>query len=161
MVEEERRLLAKREAREHEAARSEFDKLNGLELRFYRRVGEHGLLYGSVTALDVAEALKALGYEIERRRIGLKDHIKEVGEYDVNIKLHRDVTPTIKVIVRKEGAEEEQPAREATTEAAAAETAPEAAPAESEARIEATAEESQPEGSGEEEASSEAEAAQE
>jgi large subunit ribosomal protein L9 len=148
MVEEERRILAKREEREHEAARSEFDKLNGLELRFYRRVGEHGLLYGSVTALDVAEALKALGYDIERRRIGLRDHIKEVGEYDVVIKLHRDVIPTVKVKVLKEG-EEERPAGEATTEAAAAETAPEAASAEAEAPPEVTSEESAAQAEGE------------
>lgn len=139
MVDEERRILVKREEREHEAAKSEFDKLDGLELRFYRRVGEHGLLYGSVTALDVAEALKALGYDVERRRIGLKDHIKEIGEYDVIIKLHRDVTPTIKVKVRKEGAEE-QPEGEATTETAATEAAPEAASMETEAAPEATAE---------------------
>jgi large subunit ribosomal protein L9 len=120
MIEEERRILAKRENREHAAAQSEFDKLNGLELRFYRRVGEHGLLYGSVTALDVTEALKALGYDIERRKISLRDHIKEIGNYDVTIKLHRDVTPTVKVRVLKEG-EEETPAT-----AAAAEPAPEA-----------------------------------
>jgi large subunit ribosomal protein L9 len=118
MIEEQRRILTKREERERTAAQSEFDKLNGLELRFYRRVGDHGLLYGSVTALDVAEALKGLGYEVERRKISLKDHIKEVGDFDVTIKLHRDVAPTIKVRVLKEG----EP--EAAAEAAVTETAP-------------------------------------
>jgi large subunit ribosomal protein L9 len=117
MIEEERRLLAKREERERASAQTEHDKLDGLELRFYRRVGEHGLLYGSVTALDVAEALKALGYDVERRKIGLKDHIKEVGEYDVKIKLHREVAPSIKVRVLKEG-EVEAPAEAAATESA-------------------------------------------
>jgi len=126
MIEEERRILAKREDRERASAQSEHDKLNGLEIVFSRRVGDHGLLYGSVTALDIAEALKAQGYEIERRRIGLKDHIKEVGDYDVVIKLHRDVAPTIKVKVRKEG-EEDQPA----SEASAAEPALEATSSES------------------------------
>lgn len=116
MIEEQQRVLAKRETREKTSAQGEASTLDGLELRFERRVGEHGILYGSVTALDVAEALKGKGYSVERRRIGLRDHIKEVGEYDVLIKLHRDVAPTIKVKVVKEGGEE----------VAAAETAPEA-----------------------------------
>ena len=117
MIEEQQRVLAKRENREKASAQGEASKLDGLELRFERRVGEHGILYGSVTALDVLEALKEKGYTVERRRIGLKEHIKEVGEVDVVIKLHRDVTPTIKVKVVKEGGGEEP---------AAVETAPEA-----------------------------------
>jgi len=106
MLDEQRRLLAKREQREHLSAQSESEKLQGIELRFERRVGEHGILFGSVTALDIAEALKERGLTVERRRIGLREHIKEVGDYDVTIKLHRDVNPSIKVFVRKEGAEE-------------------------------------------------------
>ena len=116
MIEEQRRVLAKREQREKASAQGEAQKLDGLELRFERRVGEHGILYGSVTALDIAEELKRLGYSVERRRIGLRDHIKEVGDFDVTIKLHREVAPVIKVKVRKEGETEEQ--------AAAAEAAP-------------------------------------
>ncbi|HWO00248.1 MAG TPA: 50S ribosomal protein L9 [Blastocatellia bacterium] len=115
LIEEQQRVLAKRENREKASAQGEASNLEGLELVFERRVGEHGILFGSVTALDVAEALKEKGYTVERRRIGLRDHIKEVGEYDVVIKLHRDVTPTVKVKVFKEGG-----AREAS------ETAPEA-----------------------------------
>ncbi|MFY9607950.1 MAG: 50S ribosomal protein L9 [Blastocatellia bacterium] len=107
MIEEQQRVLAKRETREKTSAQGEASKLDGVELRFERRVGEHGILYGSVTALDIAEVLKEKGYIIERRRIGLRDHIKEVGEYDIVIKLHRDVTPTIKVKVVKEGGAEE------------------------------------------------------
>lgn len=103
MIDEQRRLLAKREQRERVSAQTESEKLQGLELRFDRRVGEHGILFGSVTALDIAEALKERGVAVERRRIGLREHIKEVGDYDVTIKLHRDVSPSIKVLVRKEG----------------------------------------------------------
>ena len=66
MIEEQQRVLAKREQREKVTAQGEAQKLDGLELRFDRRVGEHGLLYGSVTALDVAEELKRLGYNVER-----------------------------------------------------------------------------------------------
>ncbi|MEK6302204.1 MAG: 50S ribosomal protein L9 [Acidobacteriota bacterium] len=121
MIEEQQRVLGKRENREKASAQGEASKLDGVELRFERRVGEHGILYGSVTAMDVAEALKEKGYTVERRRIGLRDHIKEVGDYDVVIKLHRDVAPTIKVKVVKEGGEEKAP-----EEAAALETAREA-----------------------------------
>src|SRR5437870_12692866 len=109
MIEEQRRVLAKREQREKTSAQGEAQKLDGLELRFERRVGEHGVLYGSVTALDIADALKERGLRVERRKISLREHIKEVGEYDVTIKLHRDVNPTIKVVVRKEGEEEVAP----------------------------------------------------
>jgi len=126
MIDEQRRLLAKREQSERISAQSEADKLQGLELRFDRRVGEHGILFGSVTALDIAEALKDRGITVERRRIGLREHIKEVGDYDVAIKLHREVSPTVKVIVRKEGAEEAKPAETTPEEAQAAEVAPEA-----------------------------------
>lgn len=128
MIEEQQRVLAKREQREKQSAQGEATKLDGLELRFERRVGEHGILYGSVTALDVAEELKKRGYDIERRRIGLRDHIKEVGDYDVTIKLHRDVTPTIKIRVRKEGETEEQAAAAATEAAAPTEATTETAP---------------------------------
>lgn len=124
MIDEQRRVLAKREDRERAAAHGEAEKLDGLELRFDRRVGEHGVLYGSVTALDIAEALKERGYTVDRRRIGLRDHIKEVGDYDVTVKLHRDINPTIKVKVRKEGAvEEPAPAEESAPADAATEPA--------------------------------------
>jgi large subunit ribosomal protein L9 len=148
MIDEQRRVLAKREDRERASAHGEAEKLDGIELRFDRRVGEHGILYGSVTALDIAEALKGRGYAVDRRRIGLRDHIKEVGDYDVAIKLHRDINPTIKVKVRKEGAPED----DAPAEAVPAEAATEAAPgADSTAATETT-------GAAEVEASSEVEA---
>jgi large subunit ribosomal protein L9 len=130
MLDEQRRLLAKREQREHLSAQSESEKLQGIELRFDRRVGEHGILFGSVTALDIAEALKERGLTVERRRIGLREHIKEVGDYDITIKLHRDVNPSIKVFVRKEGAEEVKAAEAAP---AADSTAPEPVDAETSA----------------------------
>lgn len=129
MLDEQRRLLAKREQREHLSAQSESEKLQGIELRFERRVGEHGILFGSVTALDIAEALKERGLPVERRRIALREHIKEVGDYDVTIKLHRDVTPSIKVLVRKEGAPAENVKAEDELKAEEAVKAEEAAPA--------------------------------
>jgi len=157
MIEEQRRVLAKHEERERVSAQSESEKLGGLELRFDRRVGEHGILYGSVTALDIVEELKKLGYTVERRKISLRDHIKEVGDYDVTIKLHRDVTPTIKVKVRKEGAEEEAVAAQADS----AEPAAEASSSAAEPPAETTADESDQEPGVAFAAADEAESAQE
>jgi large subunit ribosomal protein L9 len=135
MIEEQRRVLAKREERERKSAQGVSENLHGLELRFDRKVGEHGILFGSVTALDIVEALKEKGHDVERRKVMLKEPIKEVGDYDVMIKLHRDVTPTVKVLVRKEGAvEEPAPAAEAAPAATAeAPEEPAAAPETSEA----------------------------
>src|SRR5262249_43347790 len=120
MIDEQRRVLAKREERERVSAQSEAEKLNGLELRFERRVGEHGQLYGSVTAIDIEKALKERGITIEPRRISLRDHIKEGGDFDVPVKLHRDVTPVMKVVVRGEGVPETAPVVEAAAQEAEA-----------------------------------------
>jgi large subunit ribosomal protein L9 len=141
MLDEQRRLLGKREQRERVSAQTEAEKLQGLELRFDRRVGEHGILFGSVTALDIAEALAERGLKVERRRIALREHIKEVGEYDITIKLHRDVSPTIKVLVRKEGAAEAKTAEEApAADSTPAEAAAPAEEAAAEPTVEATSE---------------------
>lgn len=124
MIDDHRRTLAKREEKEKRAAQTDAEKLQGLELRFLRRVGESGVFYGSVTSFDVVEALKERGLEVERRRVGLHEHIKQVGDYDIPIKLHRDVTVTIKVEVRGEGEPEAAPETAPET----AQTAPEAVP---------------------------------
>jgi large subunit ribosomal protein L9 len=149
MLDEQRRLLAKREQREHLSAKSESEKLQGIELRFDRRVGEHGILFGSVTALDIAEALKERGIPVERRRIALREHIKEVGDYDITIKLHRDVTPSIKVLVRKEGAPDAT-AEEETTTAEAAPAADSTTPEPTDSETPEAADSETPEAAGEE-----------
>jgi large subunit ribosomal protein L9 len=101
-IEMQRRALLKREASERASAAGQAELLKDVMLEFARKVGEHGILYGSVTSMDVAESLAAKGYEIDRRRIQLKDPIKETGEYEVPIKLHREVTTNIKVVVKSE-----------------------------------------------------------
>ena len=101
-IEQQRRSLLKKEAADREQAVAQAGLLQEVTLEFARKVGEHGLLYGSVTSMDVAEGLAARGYEIERRRIQLRDPIKEVGDYEVPVKLHREVTANIKVVVKKE-----------------------------------------------------------
>jgi len=74
-------------------------------LRFIapRKVGEHDVLYGSVTSGDVAEFLKNKGVEIDKRKVLLDEPVKKLGEHDVRIKLHPEVTATLKLLVSKEG----------------------------------------------------------
>jgi large subunit ribosomal protein L9 len=102
-IEQERKALMKKEAAERATADMQAEQLRSLRLSFERKVGEHGLLYGSVTSMDIAEALRELGYEIDRRRISLREAIKETGDYTVPVRLHREVTVEIPVIVTGEG----------------------------------------------------------
>ena len=75
----------------------------GVEVQIARKVGETEALYGSVTSADIVEALKARGFDIDRRKLQLAEPIKKVGEFDVPVKLHREVTTTVKVKVVPEG----------------------------------------------------------
>lgn len=101
-IEMQRRALLKKEATERTAAEGQAAMLQELTLTFPRKVGEHGVLYGSVTSMDIADAIKAKGFDLDRRRIQLKDPIKEVGEVEVPVKLHREVTATVRVVVVEE-----------------------------------------------------------
>ncbi len=76
--------------------------MKDISLTFQRRAGEGGTLFGSVTSMDIADALKAEGYEIDRRKIVLKDAIKETGDFTVNVKLHREITLAVPVKVTAE-----------------------------------------------------------
>ena len=102
-IEAERAALMKKEAREKGTAEQQAAQMGALRLEFTRKVGEHGILYGSVTSMDVAEALRERGYEIDRRRIQLREAIKETGEFTVNVKLHREVIVEVPVVVSPEG----------------------------------------------------------
>ncbi len=101
-IELQRKSLLKKEAVERDTATQQVDLLKDVTLEFARKVGEHGILYGSVTSMDIAEAFAAKGFEVDRRRVLLKDPIKEPGEFDVPVKLHREVTTNIKVVVKSE-----------------------------------------------------------
>jgi large subunit ribosomal protein L9 len=101
-IELQRKTLLKKAAAEHETASQQAALLKDVTLEFSRKVGEHGILYGSVTSMDIAEAFAAKGYEVDRRRIQLKDPIKEPGEFEVPVKLHREVTTNVKVVVKNE-----------------------------------------------------------
>ncbi len=105
-IEQERASLLKKAAIEKATAEAQKEQMESISLTFERKVGEHGHLFGSVTSMDIADALKAKGYEIDRRKIVLKDAIKDTGEYTVNVKLHREVTLAVPVAVVAEGGEE-------------------------------------------------------
>ena len=97
--EEERRQIEQSAAREREAARELAAELEGLSLTFQRRAGEGGRLFGSVTAVDIAEALEASDVRLDRRVIVLDEPIKNLGVYDVALRIHADVEPALKVWV--------------------------------------------------------------
>jgi large subunit ribosomal protein L9 len=122
-IEAERAALLKREARERATAEAQSAQMKDLRLTFERKVGEHGLLYGSVTAMHIADALKEKGYEVDRRRVHLSEPIKETGDYTVSVRLHRDVNVEIPVTVAGEGGAQtagEESAAPAEGEAASA-----------------------------------------
>jgi len=105
-VERERKIMETREAEEKGQAEAIASRLQAVEVTIARRVGETDQLYGSVTAADIAEFLKAKGFEVDRRKLLLADPIKTIGEHTVPLKLHRNVTVPLKVKVVKEGASE-------------------------------------------------------
>lgn len=102
-IEGERAALVKREAKERTTAEAQAEHLQNLALSFERKVGEAGVLYGSVTSMDIAHALKEKGYEIDRRRIVLREPIKRFGNYTVPVRLHREVTIDLPISVLGEG----------------------------------------------------------
>jgi large subunit ribosomal protein L9 len=111
---------ARRSATEKIQAEELVTKLEPIVLTFTRKSGENGQLFGSVTSSDIAGELETKGFEIDRRKIQLPDPLKALGNYDVAIKLHREVTAKVKVKVLGE-AGDEVPAAEPAAEEAIAE----------------------------------------
>ena len=104
-VERERAVADLRETEERQAAQSVADRLAAAECIIARRVGETDTLYGSVTSSDIAECLAGQQLTIDKRKIQLDEPIKELGEFTVPVKIHRDVTATLRVHVVKEHVE--------------------------------------------------------
>jgi large subunit ribosomal protein L9 len=103
-IEREREKFDAKEADEKRVADGLAQHLANVEVVIARKVGETDALYGSVTTVDIADALAAKGIEVERRKLQLHEPIKQIGEFNVPIKLHRDVTAQVKVKVVAEGA---------------------------------------------------------
>jgi large subunit ribosomal protein L9 len=120
-IEHQRRKWALLAQEEKNAAQKQADRVKGVKIRIEKRVGEHGQLFGSVTANEIADALLEKGIEVDKRRIELASPIKTIGMHDVEVRLHRDVTASIQVEVAAQGVEklEEEPAAAPAEEAAA------------------------------------------
>jgi len=101
-LEHEKRVIAAKKERTLSSAQSLSEKLSALSIRIPAKVGEEGKLFGSVTNLHIEKALSGIGHTIERRKIHLPEPIKNVGEYEVPIRLANDVTTNIKVSVVSE-----------------------------------------------------------
>ena len=101
-LEKMRAVFAKKEATEKDSAQKLAELLASVSLTLVRKAGENDQLFGSVTSGDISEALAAQGYTIEKRKITLADPIKLVGEYEIPVKLHREVNANVKLAVKKE-----------------------------------------------------------
>jgi large subunit ribosomal protein L9 len=122
VIETMKTAAARRSASEKVLAEELLTKLEPLALSFTRKSGESGQLFGSVTSADIASDLAAKGFEIDRRKIQLDEPLKNVGDFSVAIKLHREVTAHVKVKVLAEAtaeAPEAAPAEPAAEEVAA------------------------------------------
>jgi large subunit ribosomal protein L9 len=104
-IERERGKFEAREQEEKKVAEAIAARLAGVEIQIARKVGETEVLFGSVTSADIAAALAAKGFEIDRRKLNLREPIKKLGEYDIPLRLHPEVTIPVKVKVVAEGAE--------------------------------------------------------
>ncbi len=102
VIEQERQAHLRREARQKAEAEELAGLLAGLTITLRQKAGEHDQLFGSVTAMDIAEALARRNFQIDRRKIQLEHPIKQLGEHRVPIRLHREVTVDITVQVLKE-----------------------------------------------------------
>jgi len=138
--------MERRKTKITEDAQSLADKVAGVSLSFSRKTGEKGRLFGSVTNMDIADALKEKGLTIDRKDIHLPEPIKSLGEFDVEIKLHHEVTPVVKITVLPEdgeipeGAMEAEAGPEAIEEETPAAESPEAEPVEAPVEEEAAVE---------------------
>ena len=102
IVEQERQAHLRKDAKLEGEAQDLAKLMSTVTLSFTHKVGENDHLFGSVTAKDIADALIVKGYNIDRRKIDLHEPIKQLGTYQVGVKLHKDVTVQIPVTVSKE-----------------------------------------------------------
>ena len=98
-LEHHKRIVAEKVAKDMKDIRARKDALEALPLEITARAGEEGRLFGSVTSVQIAELLLQHGFEVDRRRIDLRDPIKETGEHLVALKLHREIVAKLKIRV--------------------------------------------------------------
>jgi large subunit ribosomal protein L9 len=102
IVEQERQSHVRKEAKHKSEAEDLSKLLTGVSVTIAQKAGENDQLFGSVTSKDVGDALAAKNFTIDRRKIQLDDPIKQLGEYKVPVRLHKDVTAEVTVVVVKE-----------------------------------------------------------
>jgi large subunit ribosomal protein L9 len=105
VIEQMKAASVRRSAKEKAQAEELAKQFEGVSVSFQRRSGEHDQLFGSVTAGDIAEALEKKGFNVDRRKIHIHEPLKTLGEFTVPIRLHKDVTTHLKVVIEKEAAE--------------------------------------------------------
>ena len=105
VIEQMKAAAVRRSAKEKAQAEELAKQFDGVSISFQRRAGEHDQLFGSVTPTDVAEALEKKGFNIDRRKVQIHDPLRTLGEFTIPIKLHKDVTAHLKVVIEKEAAE--------------------------------------------------------
>jgi len=98
-LEHHQRQIAEKVARERKTLEAERDRIQGTEIQVQAQAGEEGRLFGSVTTAHIVEHLEAKGVSVERRRVELAEPIKELGEFRVPVRLHREVVAEIVVKV--------------------------------------------------------------
>jgi large subunit ribosomal protein L9 len=118
VVDQMKSAAARRSATEKVQAEELLTKLEPVVLTFTRKSGDHGQLFGSVTSADIAAELETKGFDVDRRKIQLTDPLKALGNFDVAIKLHREVTAHLKVKVLGDAVEEAAEPAAATEPAA-------------------------------------------
>src|SRR6202023_748625 len=99
IVEQERQAHLRKEAKQKGEAEDLSKLLSGVSVTIAQKAGEAGQLFGSVTTKDVADALAARNFTIDRRKVQLEEPIKQLGEYKVPVRLHKDVTAEVTVVV--------------------------------------------------------------
>lgn len=106
VIEQMKAAAVRRSAKEKAQAEELAKQFDGVAVAFQRRSGEHDQLFGSVTSSDIAESLAKKGFDVDRRKIQLHEPLKTLGEFTVPIKLHKDVTTHLKVMIEKEATEQ-------------------------------------------------------
>jgi large subunit ribosomal protein L9 len=101
-LEEQKRLIIKKKNKDLEAAQKLAEQINSLELTLSRKVSEGGKIFGSVTAKDLAEALAQAQIVLDRKNILLEDPIRMLGNFEIPLKIHPEITAQLRLQVTEE-----------------------------------------------------------
>ena len=108
VIEQMKASALRRSAREKGEAEQLAKQFDGVKLTFHRKAGERDQLFGSVTSADIAQELERTGFNIDRRKIHLNEPLKTLGEYTIPIRLHREVTAPVQVVLQKDKASSDE-----------------------------------------------------